>query len=238
MHYFFITGSSKGLGKSLTELVLSDKNNFVYGISRTNNICHQQFRHLKLDLADLDAVQQFQYPALKDATAITLVNNAGIVGDIKHLGNLDAEKIISTYNINLIAPTLLINQFFNTYNNTLQKLVVNISSGAGRSPIDGWSVYCASKAGLDMLSLVFKTELEDNNINTNIISLAPGIIDTSMQDEIRKADKANFSNIERFIEYKNNGDLSNPNETAKQVYAFIFDQKLHNKTICSVRELA
>lgn len=238
MHYFFITGSSKGLGKALTELLLSDKNNFVYGISRTNNICHQQFQHLKLDLADLDAVQQFQYPELKDATAITLVNNAGIVGDIKHLGNLDVEKIISTYNINLIAPTLLINQFFNTYNNNLRKLVVNISSGAGRSPIDGWSVYCASKAGLDMLSLVFKTELEHNNINTSIISLAPGIIDTSMQDEIRKADKANFSNIERFIEYKNNGDLSNPNETAKQVYAFIFDQKLHNKTICSVRNLA
>ncbi|MBW6483212.1 MAG: SDR family NAD(P)-dependent oxidoreductase [Vicingaceae bacterium] len=238
MHYFFITGSSKGLGKALTELLLSDKNNFVYGISRTNTIYHQQFQHLKLDLADLDAVKQFQFSELKDATAITLINNAGIVGDIKHLGNLDAKKIISTYNINLVAPTLLINQFFNTYNNKIQKLVVNISSGAGRSPIDGWSVYCASKAGLDMLSLVFKTELEHNNINTNIISLAPGIIDTSMQDEIRKADKTNFSNIERFIEYKNNGDLSNPKETAKQVYAFIFNQKLHHKTICSVRDLA
>ncbi len=238
MNYFFITGTSKGLGKALAELLLSDKNNFVYGISRTNTIYHQQFQHLKLDLADLDAVKQFQFSELKDATAITLINNAGIVGDIKHLGNLDAKKIISTYNINLIAPTLLINQFFNTYNNKIQKLVVNISSGAGRSPIDGWSVYCASKAGLDMLSLVFKTELEHNNINTNIISLAPGIIDTSMQDEIRKSDKANFSNIERFIEYKNNGDLSNPNETAMQVYAFIFDKKLHDKTICSVRDLA
>ncbi|PKP38442.1 MAG: short-chain dehydrogenase, partial [Bacteroidetes bacterium HGW-Bacteroidetes-15] len=109
MHYFFITGSSKGLGKALAELILSNENNFVYGISRTNTISHQQFQHLKLDLADLDAVQQFQYPELKDATAITLVNNAGIVGDIKHLGNLDAEKIISTYSINLISPTILTN---------------------------------------------------------------------------------------------------------------------------------
>jgi benzil reductase ((S)-benzoin forming) len=88
-----------------------------------------------------------------------------------------------------------------------------------------------------MLSLVLKEEINNKNLKINILSLAPGIIDTSMQDEIRKADKANFSNIERFIEYKNNGDLSNPNETAKQVYAFIFDQKLHNKTICSVRDL-
>lgn len=238
MHYFFITGTSKGLGKALTELLLSDKNNFVYGISRTNNIHHQQFQHLKLDLADLSAVQKFNYPELKGETAITLINNAGIVGDIKHLGNLDSEKIISTYSINLISPTILTNLFVSTFKGISPKLVINISSGAGRSPIDGWSVYCASKAGLDMLSLVFKTELEHNNINTKIISLAPGIIDTSMQDEIRKADKANFSNIERFVEYKNNGDLSNPKETAKQVYAFITNQKLHDKTICSVRDLA
>lgn len=238
MNYFFITGSSKGLGKALTELLLTDEKNFVYGISRTNNINHHQFKHIQIDLADIDIVKQFKFPELKDATTITLINNAGIVGDIKYLGNLDCDKIISTYNLNLITPTLLINQFAKTYNNELSKLVINISSGAGRSPIDGWSVYCATKAGLDMLSLVFKQEVNNKKLNINILSLAPGIIDTGMQEEIRKADETNFSNIERFIEYKNNGDLATPTTTAKLVVKFISDKTLQQNTICSVRDIS
>jgi|TARA_R110000782_G_scaffold270486_1_gene372035 benzil reductase ((S)-benzoin forming) len=238
MNYFFITGSSKGLGKALTELLLTDEKNVVYGVSRTNNISHRQFQHLKIDLTDLDAVKQFQFPELKNTTSITLVNNAGIVGDIKYLGNLDCDKIISTYNLNLITPTLLINQLLKTYNNGVKKLVLNISSGAGRSPIDGWNVYCATKAGLDMLSLVFKEEINSKNLNINVLSLAPGIIDTSMQEEIRKADETNFSNIERFIEYKNNGDLADPTSTAKLIAKFISDKTLQEKTICSVRDIS
>lgn len=238
MNYFFITGSSKGLGKALTELLLTDKKNVVYGISRTNNISHRQFKHIQIDLADLDVVKQFEFPELKDAATITLINNAGIVGDIKYLGNLDCDKIISTYNLNLITPTLLINQFVKTYNNKLSKLVINISSGAGRSPIDGWSVYCATKAGLDMMSLVFKEELNNKKLNINILSLAPGIIDTGMQEEIRKADETNFSSIERFIEYKKKGDLADPTSTAKLIAKFISDKTLQEKTICSVRDIS
>lgn len=238
MNYFFITGSSKGLGKALTILLLKDETNFVVGISRTNNIKHLQFKHISIDLADIDAVRQFQFPELKDAKTITLINNAGIVGDIKYLGNLDCDKIITTFNLNLIAPTLLINQFIKTYNNKLDKLVLNISSGAGRSPIDGWSVYCTTKAGLDMLSLVFKEEINNKSLSINVLSLAPGIIDTDMQEEIRKADKADFSNIKRFKAYKNNGDLSHPEVTAMLVAKFISDKKLHDKTICSVRDIS
>ena len=120
----------------------------------------------------------------------------------------------------------------------MKKLVLNISSGAGRSPIDGWNVYCATKAGLDMLSLVFKEEIKNKNLNINILSLAPGIIDTGMQEFIRKADEANFSNIERFIEYKNNGDLADPISTAKLVAKFISDKTLQGNTICSVRDIS
>ena len=238
MNYYFITGSSKGLGKALTELLLNDEENVVYGISRTNDINHQQFKHIQIDLTDLDAVKQFHFPELKDATAITLINNAGIVGDINYLGNLDCDKIISTYNLNLITPTLLINQFTKTYNNKLSKLVINISSGAGRNAIDGWSVYCATKAGLDMLSLVFKEEIQNKNLNINILSLSPGIIDTGMQEDIRRADESNFSNIERFIAYKNNGDLAAPASTANLIAKFISDKTLQENTICSVRDIS
>ena len=237
MIFYFITGTSKGLGKALAELLLQDKNNFVYGISRNNTISHKNYVHYSIDLANLGKVKNFQFPEIEKATKIILINNAGIVGDIKHIGNLDNEKIISTFSINLISPTILTNLFIRSFNKSIPKQIINISSGAGRSAIDGWSIYCASKAGLDMFSLVLQEESNVKNLNIKTISMAPGIIDTTMQDEIRKADQANFSNIEQFIEYKNKGNLAQPNDTAKQILKFILNDNLMEKTICSVRDL-
>lgn len=237
MNHYFITGTSKGLGKSLAELLLKDNANLVYGISRTNSISHKNYTHFSLDLANLEEVKNFKFPKIDAATKIILINNAGIVGDIKHIGNLDNEKIISTYFINLVSPTILTNLFVRSFNAAISKQIINISSGAGRSAIDGWSVYCASKAGLDMFSLVFKEEIAAKKQNTKVISLAPGIIDTNMQSEIRQAKKTDFTNIDQFIAYKNNGNLALPEETAKQVIRFISDKKLMDNTICSVRDL-
>lgn len=238
MNHYFITGTSKGLGKSLAELLLKDNANLVYGISRTNSISHKNYTHFSLDLANLEEVKNFKFPKIDAATKIILINNAGIVGDIKHIGNLDNEKIISTYFINLVSPTILTNLFIYSFNKkNIPKQVINISSGAGRSAIDGWSVYCASKAGLDMFSLVFKEEISAKKLNAKVISLAPGIIDTNMQSEIRQAKKNDFTNIDQFIAYKNNGNLALPEETAKQVIRFISDEKLMDNTICSVRDL-
>ena len=115
--------------------------------------------------------------------------------------------------------------------------MLNISSGAGRATIDGWNVYCSTKAGIDMFSQVLKEEAQIDGTGIKILSLAPGIIDTDMQVQIREANKNEFSNIENFIEYKKNGDLSNPKTTAKQVLRFIEEEELLTNVICSVRDL-
>ena len=237
MNYFFITGSSKGLGKSLTELLLTDTNNAVYGFGRTNNISHKNYTHTTLDFNNLDQVNDYTFPKLTDAKKIILINNAGIVGDIKHCGRIDSQSIISCYNINTIAPAILTNNFMANYSNDTEKLIINISSGAGRTPIDGWSIYCSSKAGLDMFSQVLNEEIKIDNSNCTILSLAPGIIDTDMQVNIRSSAANDFSNIEKFIEYKKGGDLSSPDLTAKQVLQFIINPKLASSTLCSVKDL-
>lgn len=237
MNYFFITGSSKGLGKSLTELLLTDANNFIYGFARTNSINHENYMHTTLDFNDLDQVSDYTFPKLADAKKIILINNAGIVGDIKHGGRIDSQSIISCYNINTIAPAILTNNFMANYSNDTEKLIINISSGAGRTPIDGWSIYCSSKAGIDMFSQVLHEEIKIENNNCTILSLAPGIIDTDMQVNIRSSAANDFSNIEKFIEYKKEGDLASPDFTAKQVLQFINNPKLASDTLCSVRDL-
>jgi benzil reductase ((S)-benzoin forming) len=238
MNYYFITGTSKGLGKALVELLLSEENNFVYGFSRNSSIEHQNYVHHAIDLGDLDKVQSFQFPALENAEKICLVNNAGIVGEVNHAGKLDNQSIINCYNVNLIAPAILTNNFLSSYSDTsIPKLIVNISSGAGRTPIDGWNVYCSTKAGLDMFSSVIHEENTIKGNNTTILSLAPGIIDTGMQVQIRESSEDGFSNIDRFIEYKENGDLADPKTTAAQVHRFITESELQQNVICSVRDL-
>ncbi len=56
MNYFFITGSSKGLGKALSELLLNNNNNFVYGFARNCSITHKNYTHIKLDFSDLKKI--------------------------------------------------------------------------------------------------------------------------------------------------------------------------------------
>ena len=239
MNYFFITGSSKGLGKSLSELLLKEENNIVFGLARNKTIEHKNYHHFSIDLSDLNKVQEFNFPELADAKNLVLVNNAGMVGDVKHVGNINNQSIIDCYNLNLIAPAILSNNFISAYKKLeIEKMVLNISSGAGRHPIDGWNVYCSTKAGLDMFSQVLNEEVKIDNSNIRVLSLAPGIIDTGMQTEIRSANINEFSGLEKFIDYKANGDLATPENTANLVHRFITEKALPENVLCSVRDLA
>ncbi len=238
MNYYIITGSSKGLGKALLDLLLKDKNNFVYGLARTLDYVHERYSQTSIDLSDLSKVGEYQFPNLENPEKIVLINNAGMVGDINHVGKLENKRIIDCYNLNLIAPALLINNFLSKYEElNCEKLVLNISSGAGRTPIDGWNVYCSTKAGVDMFSEVLNEEVKLNKSSVTVLSLAPGIIDTEMQNQIREADQSGFSNVERFVNFKKEGELVDPSLTAQQVFRFISEKLLQKEVICSVRDL-
>lgn len=238
MNYYFITGSSRGLGKSLLDLLLKDESNIVYGLARTCSVEHERYYHTTIDLSNMDKVVKFQFPLLKSADKIIIINNAGIVGDVKRVGNIDNQKIINCYNLNLIAPVILVNNFVTKYGSlACEKVIINISSGAGRNPIDGWNVYCSSKAGIDMFSQVLNEETNIDKKNIKVLSLAPGIIDTDMQYQIRASDQSEFSTLEKFIQFKKEGDLVNPNITAKQILRFVNENELSKNVLCSVRDL-
>jgi len=238
MNYYFITGSSKGLGKSLLDKLLKDESNVVYGFARTCPLEHERYNHVTIDLSNLSKVEGFNFSNLENPERIILINNAGIVGDINHVGKLDNQKIIDCYNLNLIAPVILTNNFISKYTDLgCEKMVLNISSGAGRTPIDGWNVYCSTKAGIDMFSQVLSEEVNIDKFNIKVLSLAPGIIDTDMQVEIRKSEQSGFSNVERFIKYKKDGELTSSEITAQQVLRFLSEKSLQKDVICSVRDL-
>jgi benzil reductase ((S)-benzoin forming) len=240
MNYYYITGTSRGLGKALAMHFLNHApNNKVIGISRSQSIEHKNYVHYAVDLGDPERVREFHFPPHHDAKRIILINNAGVIGQIKPVGKTQAGAIINNYNVNLIAPAILMNSFIDSYcGSNAEKTILNVSSGAGKNPIEGWGNYCSSKAGIDMLSKVVAEEQKSNSpYPIQILSVAPGVVDTHMQEEIRSAEPADFKRLNDFINYKIENQLSHPDIIAKK-YAFILDHMdKFKEVVVSVKDI-
>lgn len=231
MNLYYITGASSGIGKAMVDLLLENQDNSVVGISRSCTIVHPRYKHLSLDLSAPWDQMVFERPKY-EPQKVVLINNAGSIGPIKPLHQHSEEDITSNYYLNVIAPVILSKQFMGVFSELKSECVVlNISSGAGKHPIHSWSTYCSSKAALDMLSLT--ADLEHPNVK--FYSVAPGIVDTPMQKEIRQAEKANFPEVERFIDYKQNGDLSSSEEVARKYLKFLEKSQQYKEVLYSVR---
>lgn len=237
-HIYFITGSSRGLGKALAEKLLAEGASVV-GMARSASIEHSRYTHVNLDLADLAAVKAFNFDVPADADRIVLVNNAGVIGNIARTGSLDDDDVIRTYNVNLVSPTILMNRFIAQLEAVeSEKIIVNVSSGAGKNPIDAWATYCATKAGLDLFSRTVNAEQEIGAEHpVKVLSIAPGIVDTDMQAEIRASDSAQFSRRAEFIEFKNAGNLVGPELVAEQYFYILSHLQEFTDTLYSVRDL-
>ncbi|GAA3999637.1 (S)-benzoin forming benzil reductase [Hymenobacter fastidiosus] len=225
MHYYIITGASRGLGKALAENLLCQPGTSIIGVSRHATIEHERYRHQPLDLSDIPAVENNLhkvFPRWTDAAGITLINNAGVLGDIGYLGEQPNEHFNFVFDVNVVAPAMLMNTFLSTYRHlAVPRTVLNISSGAAQRPVDGWSAYCASKAALESLSQTAQKEQELRGSGVRIRSLAPGVLDTAMQAHIRTAGARHFSEAARFEALHTEGRLATPQAVAEQIVAWL-----------------
>nr|WP_255402292.1 SDR family NAD(P)-dependent oxidoreductase [Tenacibaculum sp. SG-28] len=103
-------------------------------------------------------------------------------------------------------------------------------------PYSGWSVYCTTKAALDMLTKTIAVEQEGKNSNLKCMAIYPGVVDTAMQKQIRKTPKKDFNDVERFISLKKNKELFTPNEVADKIVTLITEDKLPNGAIYDLRD--
>ena len=162
MNILIITGGSNGIGKAIAQKYTLE-NFTVFSISRskTTEVNYQQ---IAADLSNiLEAVKAIQtvFSKIKNdkITSITLLNNAGSLGEVNTVGNLDSEKIKQTIQLNTTTPLVLSNEFIRlTKQLNCKKQIINISSGAAMNPYAGWSIYCTSKAALDMTTKAIATE--------------------------------------------------------------------------------
>lgn len=240
MNYYFITGTGRGIGKALAEQLLKNENNFVYGLSRSNKIDNKNFKHLITDLNNTEEIKKFEFPHFEEAESIVLINNSMAKTEMVHFGKRSSDNIIQDFNVNVVSPGLLMNNFLKKYQNEKYKRVIlNVSSGAGFTPIEAWSTYCATKSALAMLSEVIDVEqkLKHPENPVHIFSFSPGVVDTEAQVNIRKVSPEDFSMVGKFIEFHETNQLASPEDIAKKMCKVIDNPDEFKKVLVKVSEM-
>lgn len=216
-----VTGVSRGFGKAIAELYLS-KGEKVIGIGRSAAIEHTNFSFVSCDLSDLDAVRNLDFdPIVIGTEPLTLINNAGVIGEISRLSDQEASDVDHVMTVNVSAPVILTHKLYQLVENKDLFTLVNISSGAASRGIPSWASYCASKAALNMLTQTFFLEEQEKGNCPKVFAVAPGVIDTDMQSQIRSTNPENFSSLEKFEILKDDGSLFTPEEASARLYSLI-----------------
>jgi benzil reductase ((S)-benzoin forming) len=257
-----ITGTTKGLGAALYAQAVSragkasdvaDVVDVVVALSRdaapkentTKNIGYFQADFAQPDLS-LKAIQQaFAWVAtlnIRFDDAI-LFNNAGVAEPVMPAINLavdaGAAALSNHFAVNVISPMLLSSAFsLATKNLAGKRTVVHISSGAAKRPMAGWAAYCASKAALEMTGGVAALEAATNDPSLAICSLAPGVIDTPMQERIRGLSADKFVDVARFQQMHETGQLRTAEAVATDIYSAFEQNLLVNGGLLDIRTLA
>jgi len=221
-----VTGNSRGLGAALAAQARA-AGHVVIGVSRSGGTRGDDVR---LDLARPEAIDDILAPRLRERIApdveqYVLVNNAAMLGPVGP--RYDAPAVSAHMAVNLVAPIVLSRVFIETLATVAAvKRIVNLSSGAATRAIPGWSLYGASKAGLDHFARVLAAEQALVERPVQVVNFSPGVIDTGMQAEIRAAAPEDFPQVGHFRALHEEGALRSPDQVARKLLAGLASRRV------------
>lgn len=235
-----LTGHSQGLGAAMA-MNLLHRGIPVLGIARGfSDVIAGHFPQLctqaQISLDDLAALTNWLATSvLKDfldgGSEILLINNAGIVQPVGALQDQDPLEVARAISLNVAAPLMLAAAVVQATPGK-QRRILHISSGAARSAYPGWSVYCATKAALDHHA---RAAMLDAVPGLLVCSLAPGVIDTAMQAQIRATPEERFPRRERFLEMHKQGELVSPQDCAHRLVDYLLAAKFGREPVDDLR---
>lgn len=250
MKYAIVTGASKGLGEGIAKRLIEEKVN-VIAVARNDNAKLKElasrigvdYHFYRCDLAsstEINSVfQEISELVFQEPTdTLYLINNAGVVEPIETVGNLNEEAFLANVQINLTAPVLICNLILNqAKKSNIPVIMANVTSGAGERPVHGWSIYCSTKAAINMFTQTAGLELKNQQSPHKIIAFSPGIMDTEMQQTIRSSTETAFHELDKFKDYKEKGMLRSPEVVAAALVKLVLNEPVENGKIYYVNDL-
>ena len=248
---FIVTGASRGLGAAIAEQLLQPGHRLLCLSRKASDALAEKSTKLgvgceqwPLDLAlPVEAAARLQLwlrqlnPA--EFNAATLINNAGVITRVGPMDECADAELSAALRVGLEAPMLLAAAFLRaTREWPARRCVLNISSGLGRRAMAGSAAYCAAKAGMDHFSraVALDEAQRAGGRGASIVSLAPGVIDTDMQVQLRAADPGGFPEQRNFIKLKDSGQLSTPSDAAARVLAYLKRPDFGANPVADVRD--
>ena len=243
-----LTGASRGLGAAMADQLLQHGAALLTMSRHPNKTLDARaaetgtpLEQWAIDLSDgvsaSDRLEAWLTSRRNSFSSVTLINNAALAGKPGPIVESDATALAAVLRVGLEAPMLLTRAFLRaTREWAVPRKILNISSGAGKKPLTGTAAYCAVKAGLDHFSRVVALDEALGQNGAMIVSLAPGVMDTDMQTELRESDPRGFPDQPRFAAMKNEGKLSSTSDAASKVLAFLDRPDFGSHTVADVRD--
>lgn len=251
MKIFFVTGTSRGIGAALGHALLGS-DHVVHAFSRGDNPGLRQtaadkgfaLHYHQIDLSDLAAVEALfgdLFDQLNPATTdqICVIHNAGLLEPVRAIGKgslvADQERLMQ---VNVLAPMAINEQLLARVQDwPISRQVLHISSGAGKRATHAWSAYCSSKAALDMYAQCLAGEQATESHPVQTMALAPGVVETEMQETLRSKSAEEFHLVERFHRIKEEGTFFTPEFVASHILEVLKDPNFGEPVIQDLRDI-
>ncbi|KAF5109511.1 hypothetical protein DV452_004662 [Geotrichum candidum] len=215
-----VTGASRGIGRSIvTQILDNEPNSKVLGVSRSekplNEIASEypgRFAYVAGDLLNEDTIKEVIQKTIDTFGQIdSVVLNAGVLDPIASMADANIDAWKKLYDINVFSPLALASKAIPHLRSTSGRIVF-VSSNASVISYHAWGAYGSSKAAINHIAASIAAE--EPSIFS--ISIAPGIVDTDMQVQIREDFKENMSeeNHAAFVSLKETGQLLPPHVPA------------------------
>ncbi len=231
-----VTGASSGIGLALVEACPLDDARIIDVSRRGAPGCV----HVKADLSDPGSWPEVAACFEREIAGfageqVVFFHNAGTLTPIGFAGEMDAEAYTRNVLLNSAAPQVLGDAFLRAAARTQARCVMlNVGSGAANHAYLGWSGYCAGKAAADHWIRTAGAEQEARGGRVRLLSVAPGIVATPMQAEIRETAERDFPEVARFVELHEEGALREPAEVAADYWALV-GQEHENGVVMDLR---
>lgn len=189
-----ITGASRGIGAAAGRIFAAAGANVVLAARGEAEIAALAAEigaelgaaalAVTCDVSDYSQVEAAVQAALERFGGLdVLIGNASVIAPIAHMWDADPADWGHTVDINLKGVFHGMRAALPVMQKAGGGTILTLSSGAAHGPLEGWSHYCAAKAGSAMLTSCL--DKEARGLGIRALGLSPGTVATQMQRDIK-----------------------------------------------------